>query len=100
MLISRAGSNALCEILAVRKPALLIPYPLSASRGDQVMNAESFRERGLSRVLMQEDMTPETLVKAVEEVYRDRGILYEAMATEPSSNGIDNVLAQIYKYAK
>ena len=98
-LISRAGSNALCEILAARKPALLIPSPKGASRGDQLLNAESFRARGFSRVLQQEDMNPDTLVQAVEQLYRDRGALYEAMATEPTANGIDNVLAQIYKYA-
>ena len=100
VIISRAGANALCEILAARKPALLIPYPKGASRGDQLLNAESFRQRGLSRVLQQEDMTPETLVKGVEEVYHDRGALYAAMAAEPTSNGVDNVLEQIYKYAK
>ena len=100
ILVSRAGANALCEILAVRKPALLIPYPKGASRGDQLLNAESFRARGFSRVLMQEDMTPDTLVTAVEQLYHDRGALYEAMATEPTANGIDNVLEQIYKYAR
>ena len=100
VLISRAGANALCEILALKKPALLIPYPLEASRGDQVMNAESFEKRGFSRVLTQDKMTPETLVKGIEGVYRDRGTLYEAMAAEPTSNGIDGVLAQIYKYAR
>ena len=88
------------EILAVKKPALLIPYPKGASRGDQLLNAESFRARGFSRVLLQEDMTPDTLVTAVEQLYHDRGALYEAMATEPTANGIDNVLEQIYKYAK
>ena len=100
VLISRAGANALCEILAVRKPALLIPYPKGASRGDQLLNAESFRKRGFSHVLQQEDMTPETLVAGVEALYHDRGALYEAMATEPTGNGIDAVLEQIYKYAK
>ncbi|MDO4866257.1 MAG: undecaprenyldiphospho-muramoylpentapeptide beta-N-acetylglucosaminyltransferase [Clostridia bacterium] len=100
ILISRAGANALCEILAVRKPALLIPYPKGASRGDQLLNAESFKNRGFSHVLLQEDMTPDTLIKGVEQLYHDRGALYEAMATEPTSNGIDNVLEQIYKYAK
>ena len=100
VIISRAGSNALCEILAARKPALLIPYPKGASRGDQLLNAESFRQRGLSRVLLQEDMTPDTLAQGVEQVYHDRGALYAAMAAEPTSNGIDNVLEQIYKYAK
>lgn len=100
VLVSRAGSNALCEILAARKPALLIPYPKGASRGDQLLNAESFRSRGLSRVLLQEDMTPDSLVAAVTQLYHDRGALYEAMAAEPTANGIDNVLEQIYKYAK
>ncbi|MBR3272280.1 MAG: undecaprenyldiphospho-muramoylpentapeptide beta-N-acetylglucosaminyltransferase [Clostridia bacterium] len=100
ILVSRAGSNSLCEILAVRKPALLIPYPKGASRGDQILNAESFRAQGFSHVLQQEDMTPETLIKAIEMLYHDRGVLYETMATEPTANGIDNVLGQIYKYAK
>ena len=100
ILVSRAGSNSLCEILAVRKPALLIPYPKGASRGDQILNAESFRAQGFSHVLQQEDMTPETLIKGIEQLYRDRGALYEAMATEPTANGIDNVLEQIYKYSR
>ena len=100
IIVSRAGANALCEILAARKPALLIPYPKSASRGDQVLNAESFRARGLSHVMMQEDMTPDTLVKAIEDLYHDRGTLYQAMDAEPTANGIDAVLEQIYKYAK
>ena len=100
ILVSRAGSNSLCEILAVRKPALLIPYPKGASRGDQLLNAESFRAQGFSYVLQQEEMTPETLVKGIEKLYHDRGALYEAMATEPTANVIDNVLDQIYKYAK
>ena len=100
IVVSRAGSNALCELLACRKPALLIPYPKSASRGDQLLNAESFRARGFSHVLMQEDMTPDSLVKAIETLYHDRGNLYQTMAAEPTANGIDAVLEQIYKYAK
>ena len=100
IMVSRAGANSLCEILALRKPALLIPYPKSASRGDQLLNAESFKRRGLSRVLLQEDMTPEALAKQVEQLYYDRGLLYEAMDNEPTGNGVDAVLEQIYKYAK
>ena len=100
LLVSRAGSNALCEILALRKPALLIPYPAEASRGDQILNAESFRARSLSRVMDQKDMTVESLVKAVVSLYRDRGEIYDAMAKESTANGVDNVLEIIYKYAK
>lgn len=99
VLISRAGSNALCEILALRKPALLIPYPKEASRGDQILNAESFASRGLSRVLPQSEMTPDRLTREIVSLYHDRGAIYDAMAAEPSANGLDNVLAQIKKYA-
>ena len=71
LMISRAGSNALCEILALKKPALLIPYPKEASRGDQILNAESFRKRGFSHVMMQEDLTPQALADAAIALYHD-----------------------------
>lgn len=101
VLLSRAGANALCEIQALKKPALLIPYPKGASRGDQILNAESFRERGFSRVLMQEDMTTDRLVEDLIALYHDRGALYDAMAADAANtNGIEKVLKQIYKYAK
>jgi len=101
ILVSRAGANALCEILALKKPALLIPYPKGASRGDQVLNAESFRARGFSHVLDQADMTPDSLTEAVVALYKSRGELYETMSAEAKEhNGVDKVLEQIYKYAK
>ncbi|MEA4897971.1 undecaprenyldiphospho-muramoylpentapeptide beta-N-acetylglucosaminyltransferase [Bacillota bacterium Meth-B3] len=100
VLISRAGSNTLSEILALNKPSLLIPYPLSASRGDQVMNARSFEQRGLARVLMQEDMTPDVLASRVIEVYKERGSLIDAMEREPSGDGMAGVLKYIEEYAK
>ena len=101
ILLSRAGSNALCEIQALKKPALLVPYPKGASRGDQILNAESFRARGFSRVLMQEDMTVDRLVSELISLYHDRGTLYNAMAADAANtNGVDKVLEQIYKHAK
>lgn len=100
VIVSRAGSNTLCEILALYKPSLLIPYPKDGtSRGDQVENAESFQRRGLARVLQQENLTGETLVKGVLDVYRDRGTLIDAMEREPSADGLGNVLNEIRKYA-
>jgi UDP-N-acetylglucosamine--N-acetylmuramyl-(pentapeptide) pyrophosphoryl-undecaprenol N-acetylglucosamine transferase len=100
LIVSRAGSNTLSEILALRKPSLLIPYPRTASRGDQIMNARSFEARGLARVLYQEDMTPDTLRAQVVDVYKDRGSLIDAMEKEPSANGLKNVLKSIREYAK
>lgn len=72
LVISRAGANAICELLALRKPNILIPLPQGASRGDQVLNAQSFKKQGYSSVLNEENITPEKLVFEVNRVYRER----------------------------
>ena len=100
VVITRAGSNTICELLALRKPSLLIPYPSSASRGDQEINAASFLRRGFSRVLEQNDLTPDTLLKRVIEVYRDRGQLIDSMNREPIQKSVDRIMEHIRMYAK
>ena len=87
-------------LLALKKPMLLIPYPKEASRGDQILNARSFEQRGLAHVLMQEDMTPDTLLTAVVDTYKDRGRLIDAMERESSSDGVANVMHLIHQYAR
>ena len=57
IVISRAGANVICELLALKKPALLIPLSAKASRGDQILNAvyprESFEwKRWFARVAL------------------------------------------------
>ena len=99
VVVSRAGSNSICELLALRKPALLIPYPSTASRGDQVVNARSFLNRGYSRVLEQDELTPETLLKGVIDVYRDRGQLIESMSRSRSEDSVSKIIEQIKLYA-
>ncbi|MBE5760836.1 MAG: undecaprenyldiphospho-muramoylpentapeptide beta-N-acetylglucosaminyltransferase [Clostridiales bacterium] len=100
VILSRAGSNTICEILAMAKPNVLIPYPATASRGDQIDNASSFERRGFSKVLLQENMTPGSISRDIFDVYNRRGQYIDAMKAEPLANGVDIVLEQIYKYAK
>ncbi len=57
IVISRAGANAICELLALHKPNLLIPLSANASRGDQILNARSFERQGFSLVLEEEQLT-------------------------------------------
>jgi len=70
IVVSRAGSNAMCELLALKKPALLIP--LSTGRGDQIENAKYASEKGAAAVLWEQYLTPETLVKGVHQVWNSR----------------------------
>ena len=65
IVISRAGANAICELLALRKPNILIPLPANASRGDQILNARSFERQGFSIVLEEESLTDEILLDTV-----------------------------------
>ncbi len=96
LVLSRAGSNALCELLALKKPHLLIPYPKgSTSRGDQVENALSFESRGFSRVLWQQEMTPQRLTDELMKTWRDRAYYVDRMKKEPSADGTRAVLEQI-----
>lgn len=100
VLVSRAGSNTLCEILALKKPSLLIPYPKGASRGDQVENAASFAARGLAQVLDQANLTPESLLAAVRALYASKDELRARMDEEPAANGTKKVLEILEQTAK
>ena len=100
VLVSRAGSNTLCEILALKKPSLLIPYPKGASRGDQVENAASFAARGLAQVLDQAHLTPESLLAAVRALYASKDELRARMDEEPAANGTKKVLEILEQTAK
>ena len=92
VVVSRAGANAICELLALRKPNILIPLGLEASRGDQILNAESFEKQGYSYVLQEKDVTSETLLNAVNSVYEDRDKYVEAMNTSELANPIETIV--------
>lgn len=98
ILLSRAGSNSLSEILALKKPALLIPY--HSGRGDQLLNARSLQERGLAHVMVQSDLNAQSLPPAIDALWEDRELLMQRMNALPDADGTQAVLAQIHKYAK
>jgi len=100
LVLSRAGSNALCEFQALCKPLLLVPYPKGASRGDQILNAQSLEKRGLCRVLMQENMTADTLAKALVQTWEDREMLVAAVKKAPPADGTKRVLEMIEEVQK
>lgn len=74
--ICRAGANSIFEMLALKIPMLLVPLE-AGSRGDQVLNANSFASRGWATVLREKDMTPDSLYTAVNDLMASR----EAMKT-------------------
>ena len=99
IVISRAGANAICELLALRKPNLLIPLSAKASRGDQILNARSFERQGFSMVLEEEQLSEETLVCAVNDLYNSRGTFIDAMRDSSQQASIDTIISLIEEAA-
>ena len=99
IVISRAGANAICELLALRKPNLLIPLSAKASRGDQILNARSFERQGFSMVLEEEELTEVSLVSAVHELYDNRGTFIDAMRNSDQQDSIDTIVSLIEEAA-
>lgn len=100
VVISRAGANAICELLALRKPSLLIPLPASSSRGDQILNAKSFESQGFSMVANEEDLTPFTLVEKVHELYFTRQSYIDAMQNCEQRNSIQTIIDLLQEVSK
>ncbi|MBR5509479.1 MAG: undecaprenyldiphospho-muramoylpentapeptide beta-N-acetylglucosaminyltransferase [Lachnospiraceae bacterium] len=99
IVVSRAGANAICELLALRKPTLLIPLSAKASRGDQILNARSFERQGFSMVLEEEQVTKTTLLHAVSELSAHRQDYIKAMEDCPQSDAIETILGLIKEAA-
>ncbi|MBQ6173503.1 MAG: undecaprenyldiphospho-muramoylpentapeptide beta-N-acetylglucosaminyltransferase [Clostridia bacterium] len=100
LVLSRAGSNALMEFQALDKPMLLVPYPKGASRGDQILNAQSFEKRGLCRVLLQENMTADSLAAALRETWSARDQLKAAVKAAPPADATARIIAILHEIEK
>ena len=95
IVVYRAGANAICELLELRKPNLLIPLSAAASRGDQLLNAASFQKQGFSVVLQEEDLTSDLLLDSILNLYQNRQTYINAMDKSSASNAVDTIVALI-----
>lgn len=99
IVISRAGANSICELLALHKPNLLIPLSAAASRGDQILNARSFEKQGFSLVLEEEAISNEVLLQTIHRLYNERASFSEAMKASRQTDSIDTIVGLIEEAA-
>lgn len=95
IVISRAGANAICELLALHKPNILIPLPAASSRGDQILNAKSFEDQGFSMVINEDILTTDLLVKKIDELYENRHTFMENMSNSGQLDSIKTIMQLI-----
>ncbi len=100
VIISRAGANAICEIAALNKPSVLIPLSRKASRGDQILNANSFKKQGFSEVIEEEDLTTDLLVETVNKVYENRDDYIKRIKESGNQNAVNTILELIKDTSK
>ena len=100
IVISRAGANAICELLALHKPSLLIPLSANASRGDQILNARSFERQGFSVVLEEEELNNQVLLDAIHKLYDKRDAYISAMKQSSQQDSINTIVGLIENAAK
>lgn len=100
IVLSRAGANAIFELLALNKPNLLIPLSKKSSRGDQILNAHSFKKSGYSLVLEEEELNCESLILNLEKLYDNRDKYVTNMKNSEIKKGNENILKIIEKYTK
>lgn len=99
LIISRAGANAICEIQALAIPNILIPLPASASRGDQILNAASFKKQGFSEVLEEETLNTDILLETVYKVYDNRQKYIDKMKASAVNDAVKTIVELIDKTA-
>lgn len=98
--VSRAGSNAIFEFLAMRMPMLLIPLSAGASRGDQILNARSFKSSGYCEILPEEELTDEAFVEAIENLYANQSVYVDQMKKNEGTAAIEKVMGLIENACK
>ena len=100
LVISRAGASAVFELLALKKPNLLIPLPAKSSRGDQLLNATAFKQAGYSMLLTEDEMNDETLTEAVDELFENREKFIERMSDAPELSAVEKICEILKKESK
>lgn len=100
LVISRAGANSIFELLALKKPNLLIPLSRSSSRGDQILNAASFEKSGYSMVLQEEELNGEILKNKIEELYLKKDEYIRNMGESSIKNGVEKIIEVIKQNTK
>lgn len=98
IVISRAGANSICELLALKKPNLLIPLSAHSSRGDQILNAKSFESQGFSLIIDEDYLTENLLVEKAHELYFTRQTYIDSMSRSNQLNSINTITTLIEKH--
>ena len=91
IVMCRAGSGVINELLALEKPMLLIPLSKKCSRGDQIENAKLFNELGYAEKLEEEEYDFEKLKIKLEKILKNIENIKKNMKKTAKNNAVENI---------
>jgi UDP-N-acetylglucosamine--N-acetylmuramyl-(pentapeptide) pyrophosphoryl-undecaprenol N-acetylglucosamine transferase len=97
LIVSRAGANSIFEFLALQKPNLLIPLSAKSSRGDQILNAESFEKSGYSSVIKEEALNDSLFIEKIEALNKNKDKYISSMSKSNLGNAVESIVDVIVK---
>ena len=97
VVVSRAGANSIYELLALRKPHLLVPLPKTSSRGDQLENAKKFCELGYSRFIEEDLLSDDIFLQELKNLMENKTSIEKQMANFKTPDAVSIIIKEIKK---
>lgn len=100
IVVSRAGANIVSELIALKKPCVLIPIPWSY-QDEQQKNAEYARDFGIARILPQNELTAQSLEREIEKLRVEYSKIVEGVKNKvsPDTKASDKLVDVLERYA-
>ncbi|MBV1905107.1 MAG: undecaprenyldiphospho-muramoylpentapeptide beta-N-acetylglucosaminyltransferase [Pseudomonadales bacterium] len=99
VIVSRAGANAVYEMLILHKLNLLIPLSREASRGDQLINAALMEKQGFSRVIQEDALSSQVLISNLDNMMGEREALQARMNAFETPDSLGRIVSLLEKHA-
>ncbi|MBT2689718.1 undecaprenyldiphospho-muramoylpentapeptide beta-N-acetylglucosaminyltransferase [Bacillus sp. ISL-47] len=93
--VTRGGSNAIFEFLALKIPMLIIPLTKKQSRGDQILNAQAFSKKGYALTLEEEKLSKHSLIQSLENLEKNKEKIISTMETSPMGDALSVLIKEI-----
>lgn len=71
-----------------------------ASRGDQILNANSFKSQGYSEVIDEDELNDEILLSTINKLYKNKDTYIDAMNKSSQSDAISIITSTLKEVAK
>lgn len=99
IVISRAGANTVWELIALKKPSILIPIPWTYN-DEQTENAKYMENLGLAHILMQKELSPQKLLLEIEKLIEDYPHILKSAedVVSPDINASEKIVDVLEEY--